>query len=84
MQSVSVRAPLAGRETLGRVSVHRTHHPPHLRFERPVGHTEEGVQKYRNDGTTAWREIGTIVLDVIYHVVLTWMSLLIPGVWSLA
>ena len=49
-----------------------------------MGHTEEGVQKYRNDGTTAWREIGTIVLDVIYHVVLTWMSLLIPSVWSLA
>ena len=49
-----------------------------------MGPTEEGVQKYRNNGTTDWREIGTIVRDVIYHVVLTWMSLLIPSVWSLA
>jgi len=47
-------------------------------------HTQEVVRKHRENGTTDWIEIGNIVLDVIYHVVLTWMSLLIPGVWSLA
>lgn len=47
-------------------------------------HTQEVVRKHRENGTTDWAEIGNIVLDVIYHVLLTWMSLLIPGVWSLA
>lgn len=28
--------------------------------------------------------LAIIVFDVIHHVVLTWMSLLIPGVWSLS
>ena len=47
-------------------------------------HTQEVVRKHRENGTTDWAEIGNIVLGVIYHIVLTWMSLLIPGVWSLA
>lgn len=45
-------------------------------------HTREVVRKHRENGATAWIEIGNIVLDVIHHIVLTWMSLLIPGVWS--
>lgn len=47
-------------------------------------HTQEVVRKRRETGTTDWVEIGNIVLDVIYHVALTWLSLLIPGVWSLS
>ena len=46
-------------------------------------HTLEVIRKRRERGTTDWIEIANIVLDVIYHVVLTWMSLQIPGVWSL-
>ena len=45
-------------------------------------HTREVVRKHRENGTTDWIEIGNIVLDVIHHVVLTWMSLPIPSVWS--
>ena len=81
MQPVSIRTPLAGRETLGRVSVHHTHNYGSNGLQ---ARAEEGVWKHRSNGTTDWVEIGTIVRDVIYHVVLTWMSLLIPGVWSLA
>ena len=47
-------------------------------------HTQEVVRKRRETGRTDWVEIGNIVFDVIYHVILTWMSLLIPGVWSLS
>ena len=46
-------------------------------------HTQEVLRKRREKSVTDWVEIGNIVLDVIYHVVLTWMSLMIPGVWSL-
>lgn len=47
-------------------------------------HTQEVVRKRRETGVTDWVEIGNIVFDVIYHVALTWTSLLIPGVWSLS
>ncbi len=46
-------------------------------------HTMELRRKQREGGSTDWIELGNIVLDVIYHIVLTWMSLQIPGVWSL-
>lgn len=45
-------------------------------------HTQEVVRKRREGGKTDWVEMCNIILDVIYHVVLTWMSLQIPGVWS--
>ena len=45
-------------------------------------HTQEVVRKRREGGGTEWIEVGNIVLDVVYHLVLTWMSLQIPGVWS--
>ena len=45
-------------------------------------HTQEVMRKRREDGRVDWIEVGNIVLDVVYHVVLTWMSLQIPGVWS--
>ncbi|MFV0375345.1 DUF6790 family protein [Microbacterium sp.] len=47
-------------------------------------HTQEVVRKRRETGKTDLIEVGNIVLDVIYHLVLTWMSLQIPGVWSLS
>ena len=34
-------------------------------------------------GRLDWIETGSIVLDVIHHLVLTGMSLQIPGAWSL-
>lgn len=46
-------------------------------------HTQEVVRKRRESGRTDWVEIGNIVFDVIYHLVLTWMSLYVPGVWSM-
>lgn len=45
-------------------------------------HTQEIARKRRETGRLDWIETGNIVLDVIYHLVLTWMSLQIPGVWS--
>ncbi|WP_100448685.1 DUF6790 family protein [Glycomyces xiaoerkulensis] len=45
-------------------------------------HTQEVLRKRRAGGKTDWVEVGNIVLDVVYHVVLTWMSTQIPGVWS--
>ncbi|GAB4084604.1 hypothetical protein GCM10028784_12340 [Myceligenerans cantabricum] len=45
-------------------------------------HTQEIVRKHRATGKWDRIEIFNIVLDVIYHLVLTWMSLQIPGVWS--
>ncbi|WP_125774082.1 DUF6790 family protein [Antribacter gilvus] len=45
-------------------------------------HTQEIVRKRREGGKTDWVEVSNIVLDVVYHVVLTWMSLQIPGIWS--
>lgn len=45
-------------------------------------HTLEVIRKRKEEGRTDWIEIGNIILDVIYHAVLTWMSLQIPGVWS--
>ncbi|RPF22274.1 DUF6790 family protein [Myceligenerans xiligouense] len=45
-------------------------------------HTQEIMRKRRETGRLDWIETGNIVLDVIYHLVLTWMSLQIPGVWS--
>ncbi|UZN02612.1 hypothetical protein OKX07_16375 [Cellulomonas sp. S1-8] len=45
-------------------------------------HTQEIVRKRRETGRIEWVETANIVLDVIYHLVLTWMSLQIPGVWS--
>ncbi|GAB3166458.1 hypothetical protein GCM10027059_25570 [Myceligenerans halotolerans] len=45
-------------------------------------HTQEIVRKHRETGKWDKIEIFNIVLDVIYHLVLTWMSLQIPGIWS--
>lgn len=45
-------------------------------------HTQEVWRKRRETGKTDWIEVGNIILDVIYHLVLTWMSLYIPGMWS--
>ncbi|GAA1848861.1 DUF6790 family protein [Myceligenerans crystallogenes] len=45
-------------------------------------HTQEVVRRRRETGEWARIEIFNLVLDVIYHLVLTWMSLQIPGVWS--
>jgi len=47
-------------------------------------HTQEVVRKRKLTGKTDLIELGNIVLDVVYHLVLTWMSLQIPGVWSLS
>lgn len=47
-------------------------------------HTQEVLRKRQAGGGTDWVEVGNIVLDVIYHLALTWMSLQIPGVWSVA
>ncbi len=47
-------------------------------------HTLEILRKRRETGRTDMIEVANIVLDVVYHVVLTWMSLQIPGVWSFA
>lgn len=46
-------------------------------------HTQEVMRKRKEGGKTDWVEVSNIVLDVVYHLVLTWMSLQIPGVWSL-
>ena len=46
-------------------------------------HRLEVVRKRRLEGRTDMVELGNMVLDVVYHGVLTWMSLQIPGVWSL-
>lgn len=46
-------------------------------------HTQEVIRKRRESGRTDWVEIGNIVFDVIYHLILTWMSLYVPGVWSM-
>lgn len=46
-------------------------------------HTQEIWRKRRRTGKIDWTEFSNIVLDVVYHVVLTVMSLHIPGVWSL-
>lgn len=35
-------------------------------------------------GKTDKVEVVNIVLDIVYHLVLTWLSLQIPGVWSLS
>ncbi|WP_025273139.1 DUF6790 family protein [Haloglycomyces albus] len=45
-------------------------------------HTQEIMRKRREEGRIDWVEVSAIVLDVVYHLVLTWMSLQIPGVWS--
>lgn len=45
-------------------------------------HLQEVLRKRRDGGRADWIEVANTVLDVIYHVVLTWMSLQIPGVWS--
>lgn len=45
-------------------------------------HTLEVRRKHRETGRWDWIELGNIILDVIYHLALTWMSLQIPGVWS--
>jgi hypothetical protein len=47
-------------------------------------HTQEIWRTHRRTGKIAWVEFGNIVLDIVYHVVLTVMSLQIPGVWSLS
>ncbi|THV24617.1 DUF6790 family protein [Glycomyces paridis] len=46
-------------------------------------HTQEIMRKRKEDGKTDWVETSNIVLDVVYHLVLTWMSLQIPGIWAL-
>ena len=46
-------------------------------------HTQEILRKHKETGRTDGIELFNIVLDVIYHLVLTWMSLQIPGVWVL-
>ncbi|WIY83738.1 DUF6790 family protein [Propionimicrobium sp. PCR01-08-3] len=45
-------------------------------------HTQEIVRKRKQTGKTDGVGLFNIILDVIYHLVLTWMSLQIPGVWS--
>lgn len=45
-------------------------------------HTLEIRRKRAETGKTDWIEVSNIVLDVVYHLVLTWMSLQIPGIWS--
>ena len=46
-------------------------------------HTQEIMRKRKKEGKTDGIELFNIILDVVYHAVLTWMSLQIPGVWSL-
>lgn len=46
-------------------------------------HTQEIIRKRRETGKVDAIEFVNIVLDIVYHLVLTWMSLQIPGVWSL-
>ncbi|WP_010533491.1 DUF6790 family protein [Brachybacterium squillarum] len=45
-------------------------------------HTLEVRRKHRETGRWDRIEISNMVLDVVYHVVLTVMSLQIPGVWE--
>ena len=45
-------------------------------------HTIEIVRKRRATGRLDANELFNVVLDVIYHAVLTWMSLQIPGIWT--
>lgn len=45
-------------------------------------HTQEVMRKRTEEGRTDWVEMWNIILDVIYHFALTWMSLQVPGVWS--
>ncbi|HEU5129944.1 MAG TPA: DUF6790 family protein [Glycomyces sp.] len=47
-------------------------------------HTQEVMRKRKEQGKTDRIEISNIILDVVYHAVLTWMSLQIPGIWSLS
>lgn len=47
-------------------------------------HTQEVMRKRSKTGKTDKTEVANIVLDVVYHLALTWMSLQIPGVWSLS
>ncbi|WP_030160862.1 DUF6790 family protein [Glycomyces sp. NRRL B-16210] len=47
-------------------------------------HTMELRRKRKEEGRTDRGELIAIIMDVVYHVVLTWMSLQIPGVWSLS
>lgn len=44
-------------------------------------HTQEILRKRKETGKTDAIELSNIILDVIYHLVLTWMSLQIPGIW---
>lgn len=44
-------------------------------------HTQEILRKRKETGKTDGIEVSNIVLDVIYHLVLTWMSLQVPGIW---
>lgn len=45
-------------------------------------HAQELVRKRKEEERTDWTELGNLILDAIYHLILTWMSLQIPGVWS--
>lgn len=45
-------------------------------------HTMELRRKRKEEGRTDWGELTAIIMDVVYHAVLTWMSLQVSGVWS--
>ncbi|MBM7411143.1 hypothetical protein JOE38_000966 [Clavibacter michiganensis] len=47
-------------------------------------HSQEIIRHYRKTRTVAKGELFNIVLDIVYHLVLTWMSLQIPGIWVLS
>lgn len=47
-------------------------------------HTQEVLKKRKETGRTDKVEVANIILDVVYHLALTWLSLQIPGVWSLS
>lgn len=46
-------------------------------------HTQEILRKRKETGRTDGIELFNIILDIVYHLVLTWMSLQIPGIWVL-
>ncbi|MFC5931672.1 hypothetical protein D6T64_05170 [Cryobacterium melibiosiphilum] len=47
-------------------------------------HTQEILRARKVTRNVAGVELFNIILDIVYHLVLTWMSLQIPGIWVLS
>lgn len=47
-------------------------------------HTQELLRKRKETRNVAGVELFNLVLDIVSHWVLTWMSLQIPGIWVLS